>query len=195
LRGLNALDGAIRGGRGDHERFLGLTKRLLQLGSRAQAQLEPVGQLVANIVKFSTRQLHRKRVRGGPLGQRCRSDQGHAESFNRPGNEEAPAFRRLSRAGHDAIAKLDGEPARGPIKARDVRLAVIGFLAIRFVRREPELHYPHGTLSAQRDRIANKDGWPTAGKLPSLPLNGHPTSRKSEPALESPRSIPPVPGP
>ena len=130
--------------------FWRFAKRLLQLGRRSQPELEPVGQLVADVVELSPRELDCERVGRRPLGQRRGADKRHAESLDRPGNEQAAALGRLAHAGHHAISELDGEPARGPIKARDVRLAVIGYFASRIVRREPELHYPHGTLSAQR---------------------------------------------
>ena len=59
------------------------------------------------------------------------------------------------------------------VRSRPVMYALrkSGAPASRFVRREPELHYPHGTLSAQRAETANKDGGTTAGKLSLLPFD------------------------
>ena len=137
------------------KRMLGLGQCFLQLGRRAQTHLHPVGQLVADVVELAPGQLHGQHVGRGPLGQGGRPHDRHAMPLDRPGHEQAAALGRVSHAAHQAIPQLDRQTPRGPIKAGDVRLAIIGRPLRRFVRGKPELHYPHGTLSARRDETAS----------------------------------------
>lgn len=145
--------------------LVALRQCLIELGRGTQPHLHPVGHLIANVVELAPGQLDGKDVGRRAFCQGGGPDNGRTMPGDRPGDKQASALRGVSNASHQAVPQFDGEPAWRPIKARDIRLAIIGNPLSRFVGREPELHYPHGTLSARRNETASKIGEPLIGQL------------------------------